>query len=59
MAQKMTKGNQTYTYIWKLTPVNDSITEVQVDIKEEAHSIYNRLTAPFLKQNLKKSRLKR
>lgn len=59
IAQKMTKGNQKFDYTWKLTPVNDSITEVQVDIKEEGNSFYNRLTAPFFKTKFKEEQIKK
>lgn len=59
IAQKMIKGNQKFDYTWKLTPVNDSITEVQVDIKEEGNSFYNRLTAPFFKTKFKEEQIKK
>lgn len=41
------KGNQTTIYTWHMSSVNDSLTNIQVGIKEPGASWYNRLTVPF------------
>lgn len=46
--QKMLKGKENMEYTWELKPIDDSITNVSVGIKDLNHSIYNRLTAPFV-----------
>jgi effector-binding domain-containing protein len=45
--QKMTKGNSQMEYTWEMDPINDSMTRVNVSIKELGHGLYNKITAPF------------
>lgn len=46
--QEVKKGNEHVMYSWSLTSVNDSITKIVIDIKDENHSWYNKLTVPFM-----------
>lgn len=46
--QELKKGNEHLVYSWNLTSVNDSTTKIVVDIKDENHSWYNKLTVPFM-----------
>jgi len=46
--QEFKKGNEHLMYSWSLTSLNDSITKIVVDIKDENHSWYNKLTVPFM-----------
>ena len=46
--QEFKKGKEHLFYTWTLTSVNDSITKVVVDIKDENNSWYNKLTVPFI-----------
>jgi effector-binding domain-containing protein len=39
---------------WNFESINDTITLVKVGITEEEHSIYNRITAPFINTTFKK-----
>ena len=57
--QKMVKGNVKMEYNWEIEYVNDSMTKVNVGIKDLDHSIYNRLTAPFFKTDFKEKQIKK
>lgn len=57
--QKMVKGNVKMEYNWEIVYVNDSITKVNVGIKDLNHSIYNRLTVPFFKTDFKEKQIKK
>ena len=46
--QSMVKDNEEFVYTWELKSLNDSVTSVTVGIKDLNHSIYNRLTVPFI-----------
>lgn len=46
--QEFKKGNEHLIYSWNLTSVNDSTTKVVVDVTDENHSWYNKLTVPFM-----------
>ncbi|MBC7606366.1 MAG: hypothetical protein H7199_05365, partial [Burkholderiales bacterium] len=52
--QEMKSGGTQMEYTWELKPVNDSVTEVIVGIKDLNNSLYNRVTAPFFATNFKK-----
>lgn len=41
------------TYKWEINSINDSMTQVKVSIKDSNHSLYNRLTAPFVNTDFK------
>ncbi len=49
--------NELMTYKWEMNSINDSITQVAVSIKDANHSIYNRLTAPFVNTAFKLSQI--
>ncbi|WP_395043057.1 GyrI-like domain-containing protein [Flavobacterium sp.] len=57
--QELISGTNSYTYSWKMNTINDSITQVSVDINEKNASIYNRLTAPFFNTKFKQEQLKK
>lgn len=46
--QKIKNGKEEMEYTWELNPIDDSITKVTIGIKDLNHSLYNRLTAPFV-----------
>lgn len=46
--QLMRKGNEEVEYAWNMEPIDDSITNITVGVKDLNNSIYNRLTAPFV-----------
>jgi effector-binding domain-containing protein len=52
-------GNKTLIYEWEIKPINDSVSGIQVGIKEPGKSIYNRLTAPFFNTNFKTEQVKK
>jgi effector-binding domain-containing protein len=47
LKQQMTVGDTAYTYVWEITPLNDSVSKVSVGINENGKSWYNKITAPF------------
>ena len=55
--QGMTKDNIKMEYTWEITSINDSITAVNVGVKDKNSSIYNRLTAPFFNTNFKEEQV--
>ena len=46
-------------YTWDINSINDSVTSVNVGIKDLNHSLYNRLTAPFFNTNFKVEQIKK
>ncbi|MBP6425641.1 MAG: hypothetical protein KA278_07965 [Flavobacterium sp.] len=46
--QELKLGDEHLFYSWTLKSINDSTTKVIVDIKDENHSWYNKLTVPFI-----------
>ncbi|WP_369752600.1 hypothetical protein AB3G34_12325 [Flavobacterium sp. WC2409] len=59
LKQEMTKDSTKMEYTWDFNSINDSITMVNVGIKEQKNSIYNRLTAPFYNTSFKKEQIKK
>lgn len=59
LQHKMTNGGENYQYNWQITPLNDTVTQVKVDIKQEGSSIYNRLTAPFFNTAFKQAQIEK
>lgn len=45
--QQITYGDSIHTYTWELKQLTDSTTRVILGVKDKAHSISNRLKAPF------------
>ena len=56
---EFSKGDRKVEYNWEINPINDSTTEVSIGIKELGHSLYNRLTAPFVETPFKKEQIAR
>lgn len=46
---KITYGDSTHTYTWKLKQLTDSTTKVVLGVKDAKHSLSNRLKVPFSK----------
>lgn len=59
LTYETSKGDTTWVYNWEIKPINDSVTGVQVGIKESVKSIYNRLTVPFFDTKFKKEQVKK
>lgn len=57
--QEMSKGKLRMEYTWDMISINDSVTKVNVGIKELDHSLYNKLTAPFFNTNFKTEQIKK
>ena len=57
--QELKKGDEHLVYTWTLTSVNDSTTKIVVDIKDENHSWYNKLTAPFVSTPFREKQIAR
>lgn len=57
--KEMKIGETHLQYTWEITPINDSITKVNVGIKDMKNSLYNRITAPFFNTDFKKDQIKR
>jgi effector-binding domain-containing protein len=57
--QELNKGDENLVYSWTITPLNDSITSIVVDIKDQNHSWYNKLTAPFIKTTFREKQIAR
>ena len=57
--QEMSKGITKMEYTWDIQSINDSITTVNVGVKDKQSSIYNRLTAPFYNTSFKKEQIKK
>lgn len=51
--QEMKRGSTKMEYTWELKPVNDSITEIIIGIKDFNNSLYNRITAPIFDTHFK------
>jgi effector-binding domain-containing protein len=57
--QKMEKNNVQMEYFWDITSINDSITKVNVGIKDLNKSWYNKITVPFFNTQFKKEQIKK
>lgn len=57
--QEMTKKEVQMHYTWDITSINDSVTKVNVGIKDLNHSWYNKLTAPFFNTEFKEEQIKK
>ena len=55
----MTVGDTTYTYVWEITPLNDSVSKVSVGINEIGKSWYNKITAPFWPTKFKTEQIRK
>ena len=59
LKQQMTVGDTTYTYVWEITPLNDSVSKVSVGINEIGKSWYNKITAPFWPTKFKTEQIRK
>jgi effector-binding domain-containing protein len=57
--QRMTKKNSQMEYTWEMVSVNDSMTKVNVSVKEVGHGLYNKITAPFWNTPFKVDQIKK
>lgn len=57
--QEMTKKEVQMHYTWDITSINDSVTKVNVGIKDLNYSWYNKLTAPFFNTEFKQEQIKK
>jgi effector-binding domain-containing protein len=54
---ELLRGNNKIEYNCEITSINDSVSQVNVGIKEIGHSFYNRITAPFIDTPFKKEQI--
>ncbi|WP_343488046.1 GyrI-like domain-containing protein [Allomuricauda sp. d1] len=47
LTQKVRFGDSVHIYNWKIKPINDSTSKVIVGIKDENHSLINKINVPF------------
>ncbi len=57
--QELKKGNTQMYYSWDMKSINDSTTQVRVDIKDFNNSWYNKLTVPFISTPFKLEQIKK
>ncbi|MGO4904612.1 hypothetical protein [Flavobacterium sp. W20_MBD1_R3] len=57
--QEMTKKEIQMHYTWDITPINDSVTKLNVGIKDLNYSWYNKVTAPFFNTEFKEEQIKK
>jgi effector-binding domain-containing protein len=55
----MNKGKSQLQYTWDFTSINDSITKVNVGIKDLNNSFYNKITAPFCNTAFRSDQIKK
>ena len=54
LKQQLRFNDSVHSYMWKIVPVNDSLSKVIVNVKDEAHSLSNKLQVPFSDTNFEK-----
>lgn len=57
--QEMTNKEVQMHYTWDINSINDSVTKVNVGIKDLNHSWYNKLTAPFFNTEFKEAQIRK
>lgn len=57
MHQTLSYEGSQFDLYWSFQSLNDSITKVNVGLSEEKHSLYNRITAPFILTSFKQKAL--
>lgn len=57
--QTMKKGAVQMEYTWDIAYINDSVTKVNVGIKDFNHSFYNKLTAPFFNTKFRQEQVEK
>lgn len=54
---ELSRGNHKIDYNCEIISLNDSISQVNIGVKELGHSLYNRITAPFIDTPFKKEQI--
>ncbi len=54
LTQKVKFNDSIHTYHWKIKPITDSTSKVQVNIKDENHSLMNKVLVPFTDTDFEK-----
>jgi effector-binding domain-containing protein len=54
LTQQFNFGDSIHTYTWKIEAITDSTSRVKVYVKDNDHSIANKLTIPFSKTDFEK-----
>lgn len=57
--QIVVANDSVHTYEWSLSPLNDSVSKVVVNIKDADHSFHNKLQVPFSDTDFEKGSRKR
>ena len=47
LEQKVVTGDSTHIYNWNITPITESTSQLIVNVKDEDHSMGNKLVIPF------------
>lgn len=53
-SQTLKFGDSTHIYTWKVKSIHDSLSQVQVNVKDEAHSLMNKIKIPFSDTDIEK-----
>lgn len=56
---EMRKGDSEFNYYWDIKSINDSVTKIDVSIKDLNNSLYNKITVPFFKTDFKQEQIKK
>ena len=54
LEQKVVTGDSTHIYNWNITPITDSTSQLIVNVKDEDHSMGNKLVIPFYDSDFEK-----
>lgn len=54
LEQMIASGDSTHIYNWNITPINDSTSQLVIDVKDLDHSFVNKLSIPFIDTNFEK-----
>ncbi|MEP2279337.1 AraC family transcriptional regulator [Maribacter sp.] len=54
LEQMIVAGDSTHIYNWNITPINDSTSQLVVNVKDKDHSFTNKLYIPFTDTNFEK-----
>ncbi|WP_339836714.1 AraC family transcriptional regulator [uncultured Maribacter sp.] len=54
LKQTVIFGDSTHIYTWNISVINDSTSQLKVDVKDPDHSLKNRLYIPFTDTNFEK-----
>ncbi|MDF4220635.1 AraC family transcriptional regulator [Maribacter sp. M208] len=54
LEQMIVTGDSTHVYNWNITPINDSTSQLIINVKDKDHSLTNKLFIPFTDTNFEK-----